>query len=81
MTPPAALPPHRFGAPTIRTRRLPRCEGCALPPSLCLCAELPVLAARTRVVLLMHHVELRKPSNTGRLLAQLLPGLQVGVRG
>lgn len=77
----AALPPHHFGAPTIRTRRLPRCAGCALPPPLCLCAELPALAARTRVVLLMHHVELRKTSNTGRLLARLLPGVEVRVRG
>ena len=80
MTSPAS-PPTLFDTPTIRTRRLPRCAGCALPPPLCLCAELPALATRTRVVLLMHHVERRKTSNTGRLLERALPGALVRVRG
>ncbi len=70
----------RLGA-SQRTRGVARCEGCALTPGLCLCGELPQLAVRTRVVLVMHHVELRKTTNTGRLVARMLSGAEVLIRG
>ncbi len=41
----------------MRSRRTPRCAGCWLPSALCLCAELPRLAVRTRVVVAMHRRE------------------------
>lgn len=66
----------------IRTRRLPRCEACWLPVPTCICAELPRLQSRTRVVLVMHHVERNKSSNTGRLLARMLPeAVRLRIRG
>ncbi len=64
----------------VRTRRIHRCSGCWLHVPSCVCAELPRLALATRVVLVMHHVELRRSSNTGRLAARVL-GAEVRVRG
>lgn len=65
----------------MRSRKLPRCGGCWLPPPLCLCAELPVIGTRTRLALLVHHVETIKSTNTGRLLARMLTGTSVRVLG
>lgn len=51
-----------------------RCEGCRLRPSHCLCG-LPVRQASVRagVCLLMHDAEPLKPSNTGWLVADVVP--------
>ena len=65
----------------MRTRRLVRCAGCGLPTSLCLCADLPHLETRTRLVLVVHQAELPKTSNTARLVAGSLTGVHMLVRG
>jgi len=65
----------------MRSRRTPRCPGCWLPVALCLCAELPRLAVRTRVVVMMHRREAATSSNTGRIAARVLEGASVRVRG
>jgi DTW domain-containing protein YfiP len=44
-----------------------RCERCCFPPSVCLCASIPRLVTRTRVVILRHHSETLRSSNSGRL--------------
>jgi DTW domain-containing protein YfiP len=49
--------------------------------SLCVCALIPTLATRTRLVLIMHRAEDRKPTNTGRLAAESMPDSRVIVRG
>jgi DTW domain-containing protein len=49
--------------------------------SLCICALVPRVVARTRVVLFVHRAEERKSSNTGRLAASCLVHSQVIVRG
>jgi len=49
--------------------------------SLCVCALLPRFETRTRVVLVIHRYEHRKPSNTGRLAIECLPNSEVVVRG
>ncbi|WP_437568961.1 tRNA-uridine aminocarboxypropyltransferase [Sorangium sp. So ce542] len=67
--------------PPIRARGTPRCRGCGLPRSMCLCGALPRLAVRTRVVLLTHRIERTRSTNTGRLVARLLEGAEVRVRG
>lgn len=66
----------------VRTRRLARCADCWLPVASCVCAELPRIRAATRVVIVMHHVETRRSSNTGRLAARVLdaPILLRGLR-
>jgi DTW domain-containing protein len=48
---------------------------------LCLCATLPRLVTRTRVVLVMHRVEHRKPTNTGRIALACLPSAELVLRG
>ncbi|WP_437675078.1 tRNA-uridine aminocarboxypropyltransferase [Sorangium sp. So ce131] len=67
--------------PPIRARGTPRCRGCGLPRAMCLCGALPRLPVRTRVVLLTHRVERTRSTNTGRLVARLLDGAEVRVRG
>lgn len=48
---------------------------------LCLCALIPKLELSTRVVILMHAQEEKKPSNTGRLAHRCLPNSEVRLRG
>lgn len=50
----------------------PRCEGCGLWPSLCLCAELPRLSLSWSVVVVQHIREAFKPSSTGKLVERVL---------
>ncbi|MBD1586905.1 tRNA-uridine aminocarboxypropyltransferase [Pseudomonas typographi] len=47
----------------------PRCSRCQRPPGHCLCALLPSLASRTRVLVLQHPSETHHALNTGRLAA------------
>jgi DTW domain-containing protein YfiP len=49
--------------------------------SLCVCALIPRIETRTRLVLVIHKSEYRKPTNTGRLAAECLVGSVVVVRG
>ena len=51
----------------------PRCAGCRLLPSHCLCPARPALATRAGLCLLMADTEPLKPSNTGWLIADLVP--------
>ncbi len=48
---------------------------------LCICAEIPVFATRTRLVLLVHYREARKPTNTGQLAARCLPSSESAIIG
>jgi DTW domain-containing protein YfiP len=49
--------------------------------SLCVCALIPRLETRTRLVLVIHRTEERKPTNTGVLAAECLVNSEVIVRG
>lgn len=59
-------------APARGSRRA-RCERCRLPAAHCLCALRPVVPARAGFALLMHDIEPLKPSNTGWLVADVVP--------
>lgn len=48
---------------------------------LCVCSIVPRLETRTRLVLVIHHTEIRKPTNTGHLAASCLVNSEVHVRG
>ena len=50
-----------------------RCPGCRLMPSHCLCAVHPRVATHAAVCLLMADIEPLKPSNTGWLIADVVP--------
>ena len=43
------------------------CPRCLLQQRVCLCADIPVVTTRTRVVIVRHHLERWRSSNTGRL--------------
>jgi DTW domain-containing protein YfiP len=49
--------------------------------SLCVCALVPSLVTRTRLVLVIHRIEARKPTNTGKLAARCIVNSEVVVRG
>jgi DTW domain-containing protein YfiP len=70
----------RRGANAERSSRL-RCPECLMHRSLCICALLPSLQTRTRLVLVLHQLEARKTTNTGRLAARCLTNSRIVVRG
>lgn len=47
----------------------------------CICALVPTLETRTRLSLLVHYREVRKPTNTGALAARCIAGSSVGIVG
>jgi DTW domain-containing protein len=49
--------------------------------SLCICALIPTIPTRTRLVLVMHQLETRKTTNTGQLALRCLPNSQTVFRG
>ena len=52
---------------------LPRCPRCLFPERVCLCAAMPSVATRTRVVIVRHHLERFRSSNSGRLAHLAIP--------
>ena len=60
-----------------------RCPRCRMLGGLCVCALMPSprIETRTRLVLVIHRFEDRKPTNTGRLAAECLANSTVIVRG
>ena len=56
-----------------RGNRIRRCQRCLLPVKHCLCETLQTQPARSRFCLVMFDTEPMKPSNTGRLIADVLP--------
>ena len=50
----------------------PRCPTCGTHPHLCVCADLPVHAVRTRFVFVQHTQEACKPTNSARLACRML---------
>jgi len=53
--------------------RLAHCPGCRLIPSHCLCDLRPAITTRAGVCLIMCDIEPLKPSNTGWLIADVVP--------
>jgi DTW domain-containing protein YfiP len=50
-----------------------RCPTCRLHQALCICALTPKLETKTRLVLVIHRDEERKPTNTGLLAVRSMP--------
>lgn len=51
------------------------CTRCLL--QRCLCAEIPTIATRTRVVIVRHYSEIHRSSNSGRLAHLALPNSEI----
>lgn len=58
-----------------------RCSHCRMLPEVCFCDEIPRIDIATRVVLVAHKREVRKPTNTGRLAMLALNDCELHVRG
>ena len=56
-----------------RGGRITRCINCMLLPYLCICAIKKTVNTKSAFLLLMYDDEILKPSNTGRLIADLIP--------
>lgn len=62
----------------------PRCRDCGLHEHLCVCAERPCLALETALLVIQNNKERNKPTNTGRMLPQVLRNCELiryGERG
>ena len=64
-----------------RNNAASRCTRCRMHSSLCVCPLIPKLDTRTRLVLVIHRAEDRKPTNTGRLAVEAMPNSEVIIRG
>jgi DTW domain-containing protein YfiP len=58
-----------------------RCERCLFQRRVCLCAAIPTLATRTRIVIVRHHLERHRSSNSGRLAHLALPNSELVEHG
>lgn len=56
-----------------RGGRIERCTYCMLLPNLCICHLKKTVSTCSAFLLLMYDDEILKPSNTGRLIADLIP--------
>ena len=52
-----------------------RCSRCLLQH--CLCADVPTIPTQTRIVIVRHHLEVFRASNTGRLAHLALPNSEL----
>ncbi|WP_448550478.1 tRNA-uridine aminocarboxypropyltransferase [Thalassotalea fusca] len=56
-----------------RGKGVNRCEYCRVALQNCVCAFTPQTSSNHAVLLLMHDIEVLKPSNTGKLIADVIP--------
>lgn len=59
-----------------RGGNISRCRHCMLLPYLCICSIKKTVISYSGFLLLMYDDEILKPSNTGRLIADLIPDTQ-----
>lgn len=64
-----------------RSKRTERCQRCRMHLQLCLCTAIPRYPLATRVVLVMHHREVTKPTATGPLALEALPNSELRIHG
>jgi len=56
-----------------RGHKLKRCQQCLLAASHCICDQIKISPCTIDIMILMHPKELLKPTNSGRLIADILP--------
>lgn len=54
-----------------------RCPRCLFPRRVCLCAAIPTVVTQTRIVIVRHHLERWRSSNSGRLAHLALPNSEI----
>ena len=56
-----------------RGYKVKRCEVCLIPQNKCICSQRPSITSNSAFCLLMYKNEYYKPSNTGKLIADVIP--------
>jgi DTW domain-containing protein YfiP len=56
-----------------RGYKVKRCEDCLIPEKKCICAQRPSISCRSAFCLVMYKSEYYKPTNTGKLIADVIP--------
>ncbi len=56
-----------------RGKKVNRCELCRVSQAFCICSLTPKASSEAGFLLLMYDTEVLKPSNTGRLIADIFP--------
>lgn len=64
-----------------RSKRVERCVRCRMHLGLCVCDAVPHLDLRTRLLLVMHHREIKKNTATGHLALMALPNSELRLHG
>jgi len=60
-------------ARSVVLKPTPRCARCQLAPRWCICAGLREIECPLRINVLMHYMEVCRPSSTGDLLRRVIP--------
>lgn len=56
-----------------RGYKVKRCEQCLIPEKKCICAQRPTINSHSAFCLVMYKNEYYKPTNTGKLIADVIP--------
>lgn len=64
-----------------RSKRSERCQHCRMHTRLCICEAIPRLDLSTRLILVMHHREVSRPTATGPLALAVLPNSELRIQG
>ena len=64
-----------------RSKRADRCARCRMHTAQCICSLLPQLDLQTKVIVVMHHREWKKPTASAALFAECVPSAEVRLRG
>jgi DTW domain-containing protein YfiP len=57
------------------------CQECFLNQNLCICSLIQRIATRSKLSLIIHHRELKRTTNTGRLAIKILENSSMRIRG
>jgi DTW domain-containing protein YfiP len=56
-----------------RGYKVKRCEDCLIPEKKCICAQRPLINSDSAFCMVMYKSEYYKPTNTGKLIADVIP--------
>ena len=56
-----------------RGYKVKRCEQCLIPEKKCICAQRPSISSHSAFCMVMYKNEYYKPTNTGKLIADVIP--------
>lgn len=64
-----------------KRKTLDPCQRCFLHKERCICSQIPKIELKTKLSLIIHHRELKRTTNTGRLAVEALVNSEMHIRG